>query len=163
MAVRLYNKNGNIFQIPCKGLLYIIISSATVYLTIMSHLPFYFSEVALLLFGVGNGLGNQILLVSQDGVPNTELGVSTGGMLLSNQIGGALGATIVGIVFTSITLPVDPQHIFPLTLQQAYTNDIGETLLLLLSVSIITFILSFRLYLSKKDSVPIPSLVAIND
>lgn len=60
------------------------------------------TSLYLLVFGVGAGIGFQILvLIVQSSFAITEVGTATGAHQFFRQIGGSLGSAVVGALFTS--------------------------------------------------------------
>lgn len=56
----------------------------------------------LFILGVGNGLGFQIIvLIAQNTFPITEVGTATAANTFFRQIGGALGSSVVGTMYTT--------------------------------------------------------------
>jgi len=60
------------------------------------------TSLYLLVFGIGAGIGFQILvLIVQSSFPITEVGTATGAHQFFRQIGASLGSAVVGTLFTS--------------------------------------------------------------
>jgi MFS family permease len=79
---------------------------STVALYLLSRLgvstPISTTSVYLLILGLGLGLVMQVLvLAAQNAVDYSQLGVATSGASLARQIGGSIGVSVFGAIFTN--------------------------------------------------------------
>jgi EmrB/QacA subfamily drug resistance transporter len=79
---------------------------STVALYLLSRLgvatPVSRTAACMLIFGLGLGLVMQVLvLAGQNAVDYSQLGVATSGVTLARQIGGTIGVSIFGAIFTN--------------------------------------------------------------
>ncbi|MGA3218357.1 MAG: MDR family MFS transporter [Acidimicrobiales bacterium] len=125
----------------------------------------------LVVLGIGLGLVMQVLvLVTQNAVPQSELGVATSGATFFRSIGGSFGAAIFGAIFSNVlvgklssqlrgvSLPkgfasssVTPQMLGQLSAPvrhgfvQAYASSIQEVFVLAVPVALLAFVVVWLL------------------
>ena len=81
---------------------------------------FAFSSLAMLVLGIGLGCVMQVLvLVVQNAVPYSELGVATSGATFFRSIGGSFGTAIFGAIFSNVLVGNLIKHLGHLTCHPA--------------------------------------------
>jgi MFS family permease len=125
----------------------------------------------LVVLGIGLGLVMQVLvLVTQNAVPQSELGVATSGATFFRSIGGSFGAAIFGAIFSNVlvgklasqlkgvSLPkgfasssVTPQMLRQLAVPvrhgfvQAYASSIQEVFVIAVPIALLAFVVVWLL------------------
>ena len=85
---------------------------------------FAFSSLSMLVLGVGLGCVMQVLvLVVQNAVPYSELGVATSGATFFRSIGGSFGTAIFGAIFSNVLVGNLIKHLGHLTLPPGVTTS----------------------------------------
>jgi MFS family permease len=103
LAGRAISRTGRYKRYPIIGL-----ATMTVALGLLATLAPHPSQaataLALVLFGLGFGMVGQVLIVAvQNGVDRAQLGVAMGTTTFFRGLGGAVGAAVLGAVFTART------------------------------------------------------------
>lgn len=78
----------------------------------------------LVMLGVGLGCVMQVLLlITQNAVPHSELGVATSGATFFRSIGGSFGAAIFGAIFSSVLVGKLASQLHGLTLPKGFASS----------------------------------------
>ena len=84
--------------------------------------PTLVDSVYLLLFGMGLGGVMQVLvIIVQNGVPHSELGVATSGATFFRTIGGSFGTAVFGAVFANLLSGNLARHLHGVTLPRGFS------------------------------------------
>jgi hypothetical protein len=83
-----------------------------------------FDALGMLVLGMGLGGVMQVLvIIVQNGVPHSELGVATSGATFFRSIGGSFGTAIFGAIFSNILVSNLSNHLHGLTLPAGFTSS----------------------------------------
>src|SRR5580692_11019247 len=78
----------------------------------------------MLVLGMGIGGVMQVLvIIVQNGVPHSELGVATSGATFFRSIGGSFGVAIFGAIFSNVLISNLSNHLHGLTLPSGFTSS----------------------------------------
>jgi EmrB/QacA subfamily drug resistance transporter len=84
---------------------------------------FAFEAFAMLVLGMGIGGVMQVLvIIVQNGVPHSELGVATSGATFFRSIGGSFGTAIFGAIFANVLVGNLVKHLHGLTLPSGFSS-----------------------------------------
>ena len=84
--------------------------------------PTVFDALAMLVLGMGLGGVMQVLvIIVQNGVPHSELGVATSGATFFRSIGGSFGTAIFGAIFSNVLVGNLASHLHGLTLPAGFS------------------------------------------
>src|SRR6266700_7385901 len=88
-------------------------------------------SVSMLVLGLGVGGVMQVLvIIVQNGVPHSELGVATSGATFFRSIGGSFGTAIFGAIFANVLVGNLASHLHGVTLPKGFTSaDVTPALL----------------------------------
>jgi hypothetical protein len=77
----------------------------------------------MLVLGMGIGGVMQVLvIIVQNGVPHSELGVATSGATFFRSIGGSFGTAIFGAIFANVLVGNLARHLHGVTLPKGFTS-----------------------------------------
>jgi len=77
----------------------------------------------MLVLGMGIGGVMQVLvIIVQNGVPHSELGVATSGATFFRSIGGSFGTAIFGAIFANVLVGNLASHLHGVTLPKGFTS-----------------------------------------
>ncbi|MFJ8025354.1 MDR family MFS transporter [Streptomyces sp. NPDC096311] len=98
----------------------------------------YESSLYMLVLGIGIGSATQVLIIIvQNGVPNSELGVATSGVTFFRTIGGSFGTAIFGAIFSNVLVGNLANHLHGAPLPPGFTSaDVTPELLSQLPASV---------------------------
>jgi EmrB/QacA subfamily drug resistance transporter len=83
--------------------------------------PIYLDALYMLVLGLGLGSVMQVLLIIvQNGVPHSELGVATSGATFFRSIGGAFGTAIFGAIFSNVLVGNLANHLHGIALPKGF-------------------------------------------
>ena len=81
-------------------------------------------SLSMLVLGMGLGGVMQVLvIIVQNGVPHSELGVATSGATFFRSIGGSFGTAIFGAIFSNVLISNLSSHLHGLTLPSGFTSS----------------------------------------
>ena len=84
--------------------------------------PTVFDALAMLVLGMGLGGVMQVLvIIVQNGVPHSELGVATSGATFFRSIGGSFGTAIFGAIFANVLVGNLASHLHGLSLPAGFS------------------------------------------
>jgi EmrB/QacA subfamily drug resistance transporter len=84
---------------------------------------FAFEAFAMLVLGMGIGGVMQVLvIIVQNGVPHSELGVATSGATFFRSIGGSFGTAIFGAIFANVLVGNLVKHLHGLSLPSGFSS-----------------------------------------
>ena len=76
------------------------------------HTSTFLDAVYMLVLGLGLGSVMQVLvIIVQNGVPHSELGVATSGATFFRSIGGSFGTAIFGAIFANVLIGNLARHL----------------------------------------------------
>jgi EmrB/QacA subfamily drug resistance transporter len=85
--------------------------------------PTYADALYMLVLGMGLGGVMQVLvIIVQNGVPHSELGVATSGATFFRSIGGSFGTAIFGAIFSNVLISNLSDHLHGLSLPAGFTS-----------------------------------------
>ena len=103
LAGRAIARTGRYRRYPIIGLAAMAVALGLL-ATLVPHPSQVRIAVTLVLFGFGFGMVGQVLIVAvQNGVPRTQLGIAMGTTTFFRGLGGAVGAAVLGAIFTART------------------------------------------------------------
>jgi EmrB/QacA subfamily drug resistance transporter len=83
-----------------------------------------FDSLSMLVLGMGLGGVMQVLvIIVQNGVPHSELGVATSGATFFRSIGGSFGTAIFGAIFANVLISNLASHLHGVTLPAGFTSS----------------------------------------
>jgi EmrB/QacA subfamily drug resistance transporter len=83
--------------------------------------PTYLDALYMLILGLGLGSVMQVLvIIVQNGVPHSEIGVATAGATFFRSIGGAFGTAIFGAIFSNVLVGNLASHLHGITLPKGF-------------------------------------------
>ena len=83
-----------------------------------------FDSLSMLVLGMGLGGVMQVLvIIVQNGVPHSELGVATSGATFFRSIGGSFGTAIFGAIFSNVLISNLASHLHGVTLPAGFTSS----------------------------------------
>ena len=86
--------------------------------------PTYADALYMLVLGMGLGGVMQVLvIIVQNGVPHSELGVATSGATFFRSIGGSFGTAIFGAIFSNVLISNLSNHLHGLSLPAGFTSS----------------------------------------
>jgi EmrB/QacA subfamily drug resistance transporter len=86
--------------------------------------PTIFDALAMLVLGMGLGGVMQVLvIIVQNGVPHSELGVATSGATFFRSIGGSFGTAIFGAIFSNVLVSNLASHLHGVHLPAGFTSS----------------------------------------
>jgi EmrB/QacA subfamily drug resistance transporter len=86
--------------------------------------PTYADALYMLVLGMGLGGVMQVLvIIVQNGVPHSELGVATSGATFFRSIGGSFGTAIFGAIFSNVLISNLSNHLHGLTLPAGFSSS----------------------------------------
>jgi len=81
-----------------------------------------FDALGMLVLGMGLGGVMQVLvIIVQNGVPHSELGVATSGATFFRSIGGSFGTAIFGAIFSNVLISNLSSHLHGLSLPAGFS------------------------------------------
>src|SRR6202042_1688208 len=84
--------------------------------------PTYADALYMLVLGMGLGGVMQVLvIIVQNGVPHSELGVATSGATFFRSIGGSLGTAVFGAIFSNVLAGNLTRHLHGVTLPRGFS------------------------------------------
>ena len=84
--------------------------------------PTYLDALYMLVLGLGLGSVMQVLvIIVQNGVPHSELGVATSGATFFRSIGGSFGTAIFGAIFSNVLIGNLVSHLHGLSLPKGFS------------------------------------------
>jgi len=87
------------------------------------HTPTALDALYMLVLGMGIGGVMQVLvIIVQNGVPHSELGVATSGATFFRSIGGSFGTAIFGAIFANVLVGNLASHLHGVTLPKGFTS-----------------------------------------
>src|SRR6202035_5711592 len=88
------------------------------------HTSTFLDAVYMLVLGLGLGSVMQVLvIIVQNGVPHSELGVATSGATFFRSIGGSFGTAIFGAIFSNVLISNLSNHLHGLSLPSGFTSS----------------------------------------
>ena len=96
--------------------------------------PTYLDALYMLVLGLGLGSVMQVLvIIVQNGVPHSEIGVATAGATFFRSIGGAFGTAIFGAIFSNLLVGNLANHLHGISLPKGFSSaDVTPAMLDLL-------------------------------
>jgi EmrB/QacA subfamily drug resistance transporter len=86
--------------------------------------PTAYDALAMLVLGMGLGGVMQVLvIIVQNGVPHSELGVATSGATFFRSIGGSFGTAIFGAIFSNVLVSNLSSHLHGLSLPAGFSSS----------------------------------------
>jgi len=86
--------------------------------------PTVYDALAMLILGMGLGGVMQVLvIIVQNGVPHSELGVATSGATFFRSIGGSFGTAIFGAIFSNVLVSNLASHLHGVRLPAGFTSS----------------------------------------
>jgi EmrB/QacA subfamily drug resistance transporter len=86
--------------------------------------PTYADALYMLVLGMGLGGVMQVLvIIVQNGVPHSELGVATSGATFFRSIGGSFGTAIFGAIFSNVLISNLSNHLHGVSLPAGFTSS----------------------------------------
>src|ERR1700722_1807691 len=86
--------------------------------------PTYADALYMLVLGMGLGGVMQVLvIIVQNGVPHSELGVATSGATFFRSIGGSFGTAIFGAIFSNVLISNLSSHLHGVHLPAGFTSS----------------------------------------
>jgi EmrB/QacA subfamily drug resistance transporter len=83
-----------------------------------------YDALGMLVLGMGLGGVMQVLvIIVQNGVPHSELGVATSGATFFRSIGGSFGTAIFGAIFSNVLISNLSSHLHGLSLPAGFTSS----------------------------------------
>jgi len=87
------------------------------------HTSTFLDAVYMLILGLGIGGVMQVLvIIVQNGVPHSELGVATSGATFFRSIGGSFGTAIFGAIFSNVLIGNLASHLHGVTLPAGFSS-----------------------------------------
>ena len=87
------------------------------------HTSTFLDAVYMLVLGLGIGSVMQVLvIIVQNGVPHSELGVATSGATFFRSIGGSFGTAIFGAIFANVLIGNLARHLHGVTLPHGFSS-----------------------------------------
>jgi EmrB/QacA subfamily drug resistance transporter len=87
------------------------------------HTSTFLDAVYMLVLGLGIGSVMQVLvIIVQNGVPHSELGVATSGATFFRSIGGSFGTAIFGAIFANVLIGNLASHLHGVTLPAGFSS-----------------------------------------
>jgi hypothetical protein len=85
--------------------------------------PTYLDALYMLVLGLGLGSVMQVLvIIVQNGVPHSEIGVATAGATFFRSIGGAFGTAIFGAIFSNVLVGNLASHLHGISLPKGFSS-----------------------------------------
>jgi len=85
--------------------------------------PTYLDAIYMLVLGMGIGGVMQVLvIIVQNGVPHSELGVATSGATFFRSIGGSFGTAIFGAIFANVLVGNLARHLHGVSLPHGFSS-----------------------------------------
>ena len=82
-----------------------------------------FDALGMLVLGMGlGGVMQTLVIIVQNGVPHSELGVATSGATFFRSIGGSFGTAIFGAIFSNVLVSNLSSHLHGLSLPSGFTS-----------------------------------------
>lgn len=101
LSGQLMSRTGRYRWMPITGSAFIT-AGLVLLSTMTQHTEWWLLAVYMLVFGIGLGFVNAVLVtVVQNAVPTRVVGVATAGTALFRQIGGSLGVSVFGAIFAN--------------------------------------------------------------
>jgi EmrB/QacA subfamily drug resistance transporter len=83
-----------------------------------------YDSLAMLVLGMGlGGVMQMLVIVVQNGVPHSELGVATSGATFFRSIGGSFGTAIFGAIFANILVGNLASHLHGISLPAGFSSS----------------------------------------
>jgi EmrB/QacA subfamily drug resistance transporter len=100
--------------------------------------PTYLDALYMLVLGLGLGSVMQVLvIIVQNGVPHSEIGVATAGATFFRSIGGAFGTAIFGAIFSNLLVGNLANHLHGIKIPAGFTSaDVTPAMLDLLPAAV---------------------------
>jgi EmrB/QacA subfamily drug resistance transporter len=87
------------------------------------HTSTFLDAIYMLVLGLGIGGVMQVLvIIVQNGVPHSELGVATSGATFFRSIGGSFGTAIFGAIFSNVLIGNLASHLHGVTLPSGFSS-----------------------------------------
>ncbi|MCW2895290.1 MAG: hypothetical protein QOG28_6547 [Trebonia sp.] len=120
---QLISRTGRYRIFPIAGTALITIGLFLLHLMSPSS-PTYADALYMLVLGMGLGGVMQVLvIIVQNGVPHSELGVATSGATFFRSIGGSFGTAIFGAIFSNVLISNLSNHLHGLSLPAGFTSS----------------------------------------
>jgi EmrB/QacA subfamily drug resistance transporter len=118
---RIISKTGRYRFFPIAGSALIVLGMYL--LSLMGvHSPTWQDAIFMLVLGMGIGGVMQVLvIIVQNGVPHSELGVATSGATFFRSIGGSFGTAIFGAIFANVLVGNLARHLHGITLPHGFS------------------------------------------
>jgi EmrB/QacA subfamily drug resistance transporter len=85
--------------------------------------PTVFDALGMLVLGMGlGGVMQTLVIIVQNGVPHSELGVATSGATFFRSIGGSFGTAIFGAIFSNLLVSNLSDHLHGLSLPAGFAS-----------------------------------------
>jgi len=100
--------------------------------------PTYLDALYMLILGLGLGSVMQVLvIIVQNGVPHSEIGVATAGSTFFRSIGGSFGTAIFGAIFSNVLVGNLASHLHGIKLPGGFSSaDVTPAMLDLLPAAV---------------------------
>jgi hypothetical protein len=100
--------------------------------------PTYLDALYMLILGLGLGSVMQVLvIIVQNGVPHSEIGVATAGSTFFRSIGGSFGTAIFGAIFSNVLVGNLAGHLHGIRLPAGFSSaDVTPAMLDLLPAAV---------------------------
>src|SRR3984885_5610336 len=86
--------------------------------------PTYADALYMLVLGMGLcGVMQVLVIIVQNGVPHSELGVATSGATFFRSIGGSFGTAIFGAIFSNVLISNLASHLHGISLPAGFTSS----------------------------------------
>jgi EmrB/QacA subfamily drug resistance transporter len=120
---QIISRTGRYRFFPIAGTAFITIGMFLLHLMTPSS-PTWADALYMLVLGMGLGGVMQVLvIIVQNGVPHSELGVATSGATFFRSIGGSFGTAIFGAIFSNVLISNLSNHLHGLTLPSGFTSS----------------------------------------
>jgi EmrB/QacA subfamily drug resistance transporter len=114
-------RTGKYRVFPIAGTALIVVGMVLLHLMSPSTSTLY-DAFAMVVLGMGlGGVMQMLVLIVQNGVPHSELGVATSGATFFRSIGGSFGTAIFGAIFSNILVGNLASHLHGQTLPAGFT------------------------------------------
>jgi len=120
---QIISRTGKYRFFPIAGTAFITIGLFLLHLMSPSS-PTWADALYMLVLGMGLGGVMQVLvIIVQNGVPHSELGVATSGATFFRSIGGSFGTAIFGAIFSNVLISNLSNHLHGLSLPAGFTSS----------------------------------------
>jgi EmrB/QacA subfamily drug resistance transporter len=119
---QIISKTGKYRFFPIAGSLFMTVGLFLLHLMGV-HTSTALDAVYMLILGMGIGGVMQVLvIIVQNGVPHSELGVATSGATFFRSIGGSFGTAIFGAIFANVLVGNLSRHLHGVTLPSGFSS-----------------------------------------